>query len=279
LLALGLTKFLAILLFTDAPGGGQAQSPPIKGEIPTFTIDAIVGPLTTLHDRGIFFISDLAGIVAGLFYNMSLLTIITFLLFVMTSYLLWKTAFGLRLRSAGENPWAADSLGVKVIQFKYAAVVFSGMLAGLGGAYLSIASTIYRNGNTAGRGYIGLATMIFGDWRPGGTAAGAMMFGYIDTLRLIDSGNENVKGLILLGAIILFTIGGIMLRRNSRNSGIGFLILGSVMIGAYFSATSFPPEVAQVAPYITTLLVLATASQNLRPPAADGIPYRKGDHH
>ena len=56
----------------------------------------------------------------------------------MTSYLLWKTAFGLRLRSAGENPWAADSLGVKVVQFKYAAVVFSGMLAGLGGAYLSI---------------------------------------------------------------------------------------------------------------------------------------------
>ena len=279
LLALGLTKFLAILLFTDAPGGGQAQSPPIKGEIPTFTIDSIVGPLTTLHERGIFFISDLAGILAGLFYNLSLLTIITFLLFVMTSYLLWKTAFGLRLRSAGENPWAADSLGVKVVQFKYAAVVFSGMLAGLGGAYLSIASTIYRNGNTAGRGFIGLATMIFGDWRPGGTAAGALMFGYIDTLRLIDTGNQNVKGLILLGAIILFAIGGIMLRRARRNSAIGFLILGSVMIGAYFSATSFPPEVAQVAPYITTLLVLATASQNLRPPAADGVPYRKGDHH
>jgi simple sugar transport system permease protein len=153
------------------------------------------------------------------------------------------------------------------------------MLAGLGGAYLSIASTIYRNGNTAGRGFIGLATMIFGDWRPGGTAAGALMFGYIDTLRLIDTGNQNVKGLILLGAIILFAIGGLMLRKAKRNSAIGFLLLGSVMIGAYFSATSFPPEVAQVAPYITTLLVLATASQNLRPPAADGIPYRKGDHH
>ena len=173
LLALGLTKFLAIVLFTNAPGGGQAQSPPIKGEIPTFTFESIVEPLTSLHEKGIFFFSDLAGVFAGLFYHLSLLTIITFLLFAMTSYLLWKTAFGLRLRSAGENPWAADSLGVKVVQFKYAAVVFSGMLAGLGGAYLSIASTIYRNGNTAGRGFIGLATMIFGDWRPGGTAAGA----------------------------------------------------------------------------------------------------------
>ena len=153
------------------------------------------------------------------------------------------------------------------------------MLAGLGGAYLSIASTIYRNGNTAGRGYIGLATMIFGDWRPGGTAAGALMFGYIDTLRLIDTGNQNVKGLILLGAIILLAIGAWMLRSAKRNAAIGFLLLASVMVGAYFSATSFPPEVAQVAPYITTLLVLATASQNLRPPAADGIPYRKGEDH
>jgi simple sugar transport system permease protein len=278
-LALGTTKFLAILLFTDAPGGGQAQSPPIKDEIPVFTLESIVTPLTALHEKGIFFVSDLAGLVAGLFYNMSLLTIITVLLFIMTGYLLWKTAFGLRLRSAGENPWAADSLGVKVVQYKYAAVVFSGMLAGLGGAYLSIASTIYRNGNTAGRGYIGLATMIFGDWRPGGTAAGALMFGYIDTLRLIDTGNQNVKGLILLGAIILLAIGAWMLRSAKRNAAIGFLLLASVMVGAYFSATSFPPEVAQVAPYITTLLVLATASQNLRPPAADGIPYRKGEDH
>ncbi|MEI6109041.1 MAG: ABC transporter permease [Actinomycetes bacterium] len=279
LLALGLTKFLAILLFTNAPGGGQAQSPPIKGEIPTFTLNSIVDPLTSIHEKGIFFISDAAGLIGGLFLHLSILTIITFLLFVMTSIVLWKTAFGLRLRSAGENPWAADSLGVKVVRYKYLAVVFSGFLAGLGGAYLSISSTIYRNGNTAGRGFIGLATMIFGNWRPGGTGAGALMFGYIDTLRLIDTGNKNVKGLILLGALVLFTIGGLMMRSGKRNTAIGFLVLGAVMVGAFFGATSFPPEVAQVAPYITTLLVLATASQNLRPPAADGVPYRKGDHH
>ena len=168
---------------------------------------------------------------------------------------------------------------MKVVRYKYLAVVFSGFLAGLGGAYLSISSTIYRNGNTAGRGFIGLATMIFGNWRPGGTGAGALMFGYIDTLRLIDTGNKNVKGLILLGALVLFTIGGLMMRSGKRNTAIGFLVLGAVMVGAFFGATSFPPEVAQVAPYITTLLVLATASQNLRPPAADGVPYRKGDHH
>ena len=279
LLATGLTKFLAILWFTDAPGGGQAQSPPIKGEIPSFTINAIADPLSTIHDKNIFFVSDAAGILAGLFYRLSILTIITFLLFVFTGWALWKTSFGLRLRSAGENPWAADSLGVKVNRYKYTAVIFSGVLAGLGGAYLTIASTIYRNGQTAGRGFIGLATMIFGNWRPGGTGAGAIMFGYIDTLRLIDTGNVNVRGLILLGALVLLAIAVLMLRGARRNAGIGFAILGAVFIGAYMKASNFPPEVAQVAPYITTLLVLATASQNLRPPSADGVPFRKGEGH
>ncbi|CAB4344255.1 MAG: ABC transporter permease [Actinobacteria bacterium] len=279
LLATGLTKFLAILLFTNAPGGGQAQSPPIKGTITSITFDPIAQPLIALHDKNIFFVSDLAGLISGLFFRLSILSVITFLLFAFTAWLFWKTRFGLRLRSAGENPWAADSLGVNVVRYKYIAVIFSGFLAGLGGAYLSIASTIYRNGNTAGRGFIGLATMIFGNWRPGGTGVGALMFGYIDTLRLIDTGNNNVRGLILIGALALLIIGASLLRGARRASGIGFAILGSVMFGAYLVASNFPPEVAQVAPYITTLLVLATASQNLRPPTADGVPYRKGEGH
>ena len=279
LLATGLTKFLAILLFTDVVGGGQAQSPPITGSLPTFTISAISGPMSTLHDKGIFLISDIAGVIGGIFYQLSILTIVTVGLFVFSAWLLWKTRFGLRLRSAGENPWAADSLGVNVNRYKYMAVTFSGLLAGLGGAYLSITATIYRNGQTAGRGFIGLATMIFGNWRPGGTGAGAIMFGYIDTLRLIDSDNKNVRGLILLGALVLFVIAGVMLRSKRRNTGVGFLLLGGVMVGGFMAASNFPPEVAQVAPYITTLLVLATASQNLRPPAADGVPFRKGEGH
>lgn len=279
LLATGLTKFLAILLFTDAVGGGQAQSPPIKGTLPSFTIEAISDPLIALHAKDIFIVSDVAGVVAGLFFHLSILTVITVALFVFTAWLLWKTRFGLRLRSAGENPWAADSLGVNVNRYKYMAVTFSGLLAGLGGAYLAIAATIYRNGQTAGRGFIGLATMIFGNWRPGGTGAGAIMFGYIDTLRLIDSDNKNVRGLILLGALVLFVIAAAMIRTSRRATGIGFLLLGGVMSGGFMAASNFPPEVAQVAPYITTLLVLATASQNLRPPAADGVPFRKGEGH
>ena len=112
--------------------------------------------------------------------------------------MLWRTAFGLRLRSCGENPVAAESLGVNVYQYKYIAVIISGALAGLGGAFLAIvAAGIYREGQTGGRGFIGLAAMIFGNWRPGGLAAGAGLFGYTDALQL-RSGAEAVHALLLL---------------------------------------------------------------------------------
>jgi hypothetical protein len=105
------------------------------------------------------------------------------LLVPLSFFVLWRTAFGLRLRSVGENPVAADSLGVPVYRLKYAAVVASGAFAGLGGAALVVGS-IYREGQTAGRGFIGLAAVIFGNWRPGGLAAGAGLFGYADALQL-----------------------------------------------------------------------------------------------
>lgn len=278
ILGAGLTAFLAKLLFTDAPGGGQSQSPPIKGLLPRFTVDEIATPLSDIQAKGWFIISDLAGLTSSLFFQLSLLTVITVLLFVLTAWVLWKTPFGLRLRSAGENPWAAESLGVKVIKYKYIAVVVSGMLAGLAGGYLAVVATsVYRSGQTAGRGFIGIATMIFGNWRPTGTGVGAIIFGYIDTLQLRD--NANIRGLVLFGALVLLAIAFALIRSKKRGTSYAFLILGSVLVGAFLKANSFPAEVAQVAPYVTTLLVLATASQSLRPPAADGVPYRRGESH
>ncbi len=278
ILGAGLTAFLAKLLFTDAPGGGQSQSPPIKGLLPRFTVDEIATPLSDIQAKGWFIISDLAGLTSSLFFQLSLLTVITVFLFVLTAWVLWKTPFGLRLRSAGENPWAAESLGVKVIKYKYIAVVVSGMLAGLAGGYLAVVATsVYRSGQTAGRGFIGIATMIFGNWRPTGTGVGAIIFGYIDTLQLRD--NANIRGLVLFGALVLLAIAFALIRSKKRGTSYAFLILGSVLVGAFLKANSFPAEVAQVAPYVTTLLVLATASQSLRPPAADGVPYRRGESH
>jgi simple sugar transport system permease protein len=277
ILGLGITQFLARILFDGVEGGGQTQSPPVP-ELPTVSISAIAEPLSAIQQKGWFVVSDLAGLVSGFFFRMSVLTVLTIALFVFTTWLLWRTPFGLRTRSAGENPHAAESLGVNVYFYKYVAVTMSGLLAGLGGAYLAIVGTnVYREGQTAGRGFIGLATMIFGNWRPGGTAMGAGIFGYIDALQLRD--DANVRGIVLLGGILLIALAGYAVYKRRARLSFGLGLLGAGLLSTYLLTKELPAEVAMVAPYIVTLLVLATASQRLRPPAADGIAYRKGESH
>src|SRR5690606_41622081 len=107
----------------------------------------------------------------------SWLTLIAVALVPATWYILWRTAFGLRLRSCGENPVAAESLGVNVDKYKYLAVIISGALAGLGGVFLSIVANPFSlEGHTRGRGYIGLAAMIFGNCQPSVLALVACLF-------------------------------------------------------------------------------------------------------
>ena len=109
-----------------------------------------IGALEGLEHKGWFLISDVAGILRGLLTGVSSLTIIAVILVPVTYYVLWRTSFGLRLRSCGENPHAAESLGVNVYRYKYYGVVISGAMAGLGGAFLSmVAASIYREGQTA----------------------------------------------------------------------------------------------------------------------------------
>ncbi len=102
---------------------------------------------------------------------------------MLTTVFLFRTPRGLRLRSVGEKPRAADTVGVSVIRTRYVAVIASGLLAALGGAYLSIALLGSFNQNmTAGRGYIALAAVIFGAWRPVGALVGALLFGFSSAL-------------------------------------------------------------------------------------------------
>jgi simple sugar transport system permease protein len=272
---LGATQYLSVIAFEGVPGGGESQSPPI-GDIREVSLPGLREPLLDLQKEEIFLVSDVAGIMRGLLTGVSLLTIVAILLVIGSYYVLWRTAFGLRLRSCGENPTAAESLGVNVYLMKYAAVIASGAFAGVGGAFLAVElGNGYREGQTGGRGYIGLAAMIFGNWRPGGLAGGAALFGYADALQL-RRGGESVHALLLLVGVLLL-IGAVVLGlRNRILPAVISAVVGAAALTWFAMTDVVPGDFTTMTPYVTTLLVLALFSQRLRMPAADGQPYRRG---
>jgi len=275
----GAAKYLASRTFTGTPGGGPTQSPPLD-PLPTFSIPGVSSGLGTLEQRQIFFVSDLAGIVRALVTNLSVVTLIALAMVALTWWVLWRTTFGLRLRSCGESPVAAETLGVNVYKYKFIAVLVSGAMAGLGGGYLAlVAANIYRDGQTGGRGYIGLAAMIFGNWRPGGLVGGAALFGYTDAVQLRGGGSV-VHAMLLLLAVLIIGIGlWQLLRRRRMVQGVVAIAAGTLVGLWYLVSDTVPDEFTGMTPYVATLLVLAFASQRLRMPAADGQPYRKGEGH
>ena len=283
----GVTRYLGSLVFTADTGGSASLSPGVRGRIGTFTMPFLSGGdlfgwqtpdiLGRIERWDWVVLSDVAGLGRGLTRDVSYLTLIAIALVPITWYLLWRTAFGLRLRSVGENPTAADSLGVPVYRFKYIAVVVSGALAGLGGAVLSIeAARVYREGQVAGRGFIGLAALIFGNWRPGGLAAGSAFFGFTDALQLRDPGS--VHALLLFVAVAAGLLALVAARRGVLlRSGIIFVV-GMLFLVWFLVQDSVPAQFVAITPYVATLLVLGVFSQRLRPPAADGVRWRKGEH-
>ncbi|MDQ3457059.1 MAG: ABC transporter permease [Actinomycetota bacterium] len=279
ILAEGIARFLSEVVYAGGDsGGGVTQSPPIKGDAPTLSLPLLSsGPdlLGDLESKRWFLLSDAAGILRGLTSGLSVIVIFALLLIPFSWWLLWRTAFGLRLRACGENPWAADSLGVPVYRMKYFALLISGSLAGIGGALLVFVANIYREGQTGGRGFIGLAAMIFGNWRPGGLAAGAGLFGYADALQLRSQ--AAVTGLLLLVAIVLV---GVTVWQTRKGKLIQAGIAAVFAVGLFLlwlTVDQLPSEFVFFTPHLTTLLVLSLASQRLRMPAADGLRYRRGE--
>lgn len=278
LIGAGGAKYLAARTFTGTEGGGATQSPPLPS-LPSLTVPGLSDGLRSIESNHWFGVSDLAGIVAGLLTDLNALTLLAVALIAGTWWVLWRTAFGLRLRSCGEAPVAAESLGVDVIRYKWVGVLASGALAGLGGAYLSlVADNLFRDGQTGGRGYIGLAAMIFGNWRPGSLAGGSLLFGYFDAIQL--RGNA-VHALLLLAGVVLIGYGAwrLVRRRGGPVSAVVVILLGAASVAAHLASDSVPGQLTSLAPYLATLLVLALASQSLRMPAADGRIYRKGEGH
>ncbi|MCW2756516.1 MAG: transporter permease [Nocardioidaceae bacterium] len=277
-IALGLTTFLAEAYFADLDsqyGHGGAQQLTGIANPASITIPGLSDVAGDLALKHWFVISDVAGLVAALTTNISIVTILVFLLVIATGLVLWRTSFGLRLRSCGENPQAAESLGVNVIRQKYIAVLISGALAGLGGAYLALVSSPgFHTNQSGGRGYIGLAAMIFGNWRPGGVLLGSGMFGYTDSLRLRDP--STIHALLLLVGFWLLVFAVVKIVRKQTRGGIVLGVFGLLFILWFALTDEVPKDFTSMTPYVATLLVLAFAAQRLRMPKADGQIYRKG---
>jgi len=169
ILAYGGARFASIALFQKA-----TMSPHVNSftpwNIPLLDRIALLKPLVT---------------------NLSPIIILAFLLVPFSQWVIQRTVFGLRLRSVGENPLAADTLGIKVYPLRYSGVLISGVLAGLAGAYLAVEHTgMYVEGMTQGKGYIALAAMIFGNWSPVGAMWASLLFGFAESLsfRVVEGG-------------------------------------------------------------------------------------------
>ncbi len=169
-------------------------------------------------------------------------TYICIIVFIILSIILYKTRFGLRLRSCGENPQAADSLGINVVKMRYAGVSISGALAGMGGfVYALTTANCSSNGDVAGFGFLALAVMIFGNWKPLNVAGAALLFGLFKCIAASYSSLDI--------------------------NGDGIYLLKQLGINTNFY---------RMLPYLITLVVLAFTSKSSRAPKAEGIPYDKG---
>lgn len=166
ILAGSVTVFLLQMIFNN------------KGQTPT---------VSTIGNLGKTF--DSIPLLCTILHNMSYLTILGIILVIASHFFLYYTNAGLRLRSVGENPYAAQSLGINVKLYMYGGVIAGCALAGLGGAYLSIGMlNVFTKNMTAGRGFIALAAMIFGRWTPLGGLLASLFFGYVMAIQISTQG-------------------------------------------------------------------------------------------
>ncbi|NHJ02627.1 MAG: hypothetical protein EAX86_10855 [Candidatus Heimdallarchaeota archaeon] len=179
---------------------------------------------------------NLSGGTAGL---SPLVYIFIFLMFI-SYWVIEHTSFGLRVRSVGEHPKAADTLGINVFQTRYVCVILSGMLAALGGAQLTLGwAPLFGRDMTTGRGFVALAALIFGGWSPIGASLASLLFGFAIAFRF------QIEALGIKWAIQIF---GYIWRFE---------------------------KLFKVFPYLLTIIAVSTVAKRMRPPANDGIPYEK----
>ena len=250
-----LLSFAAINLRADQTIGGTAlnlMAPAVvlffinlltsQNVMGMYTGDAASWFMIKKTDLGFERTADL-GILGNTFlHKFYLTTYICIVLYIVLSIVLYKTRFGLRLRACGENPQAADSLGINVYKMRYAGVTISGALAGIGGFTFALTTAnCASTGEVAGFGFLALAVMIFGNWKPLNTALAAFLFGLCKCIAAAYS--------------------------TIDLNGDGVYMLKEIGIN---------PNLYRMLPFVITLVVLTCFSSKSRPPKAEGVPYDKG---
>ena len=170
-----------------------------------------------------------------------LTTPVAIVLFIAAYIVMYKTRFGLRLRACGEHPQAADSVGINVYKMRYAGVLISGFLGGVGGLAYTLAAGSGFNSDVGGYGFLALAVMIFGNWKPLNIAGASILFGLFKCIAASYASLDI--------------------------NGDGVYALASIGISPHFY---------RMLPYLITIIVLAFTSKSSRAPKAEGIPYDKG---
>jgi simple sugar transport system permease protein len=268
LLAIGITDYAANVYIDPSHLSGVGVFPVIP--VPALSRIPVIGPIFFTHQPMIY---------------------LMFALVIFLQYAIFRSPWGLRMRSVGEHPRAADTVGIDVNRTRYINVILGGMLAGLGGAFLVLESVgRFQKAMTAGRGFIALAVMIFGRWTPVGAFGAALLFGFAEALgvRLQFGDINQLYALVLITGVVLLAIGMYQLVRRwkNREEKTKFyslippaLLLGTGLIIAAnninFPDVNIPIEFLGLLPYILTILVLAGVTGRAVGPAALGKPYEK----
>jgi ABC-type uncharacterized transport system permease subunit len=262
LMAIGLTSYL----FQQKFGGGARVIVDRAGnvEIPLLSDIPEIGPALFDHDPFVYF---------------------AFLLVPATWFLLYRTRWGLAIRGSGELPAAADTAGISVRRVRWGGVLAASALAGLGGAYLTIAAVgIFADDLPAGRGFLALIAVIFGRWRPVGVLVACLLLGGADALRIrltLLPDIPRIFWVVLALAAIIYLVHLFIVHRHRAGKRSNLFVLGVAVTGLLLAVItppiSVPPQFWRTLPYLIGLLALAAAVTRARMPTRLTYPYQRGE--
>ncbi len=262
ILALGATTFANEELFT---GGGNQPT---------------INPISPLAIPGL----DHIPVIGKAFFDQVPLAYVAYLMVPVLWYLLYRTNLGLLIRGAGEYPDAVETSGTSVVRIRWGATLFASSMAALGGVMLSVGNLgLFNEGMSGGRGYIALAAVIFGRWRPVGVLCASLVFGGADALQLRLQAFTSVPSQVWVALLLIpvLVLAYRLVRTRKWPTARGNIIFGAVifLVGAVLAIIapqwSVPSEFWLMLPYVITLVVLGGVAGKTRLPAALGLPYRR----